>query len=164
MARRTITRTAATAASTSDYPPAGATGRRVVNVVGVNVEVYATDQHDGGERLTRIAFPIPGERGNMWAVVGLSQLDGSRWMVGFGGYGWQHDEYPTIVAAVEAVCSPAARAQMLARSAHWHRVHELERELAKLRDTEPEVPAGAIVVPPAPDPLRTLLGLPQVTS
>lgn len=149
---RTHTRTAAgrsTAAAArgpagGDYPPVGATGRRVVQIAGVDVEVYATDVHDGDERVTCAAFPIRDQRPEQWAVVSLGQLDGSRWMVAFGGYGWQHDEWPSIVAAVEAVSDRKVRQQMLARTAHEHAVRKTEHELRMLHESQPEAPAGAV--------------------
>lgn len=142
----TSTRTARTsAAATADrgpsmYPPVGASGRPVMAVAGVDVEVLSTDVHEGTERLTCITFPVPGER-DLWAIVSLGRADGSHWMIGIGG--WQLDEYPTITSAVEAVCNRITRAQILNRTRHEREIGEAERALRALREATPAAPAGA---------------------
>ncbi|HKT03509.1 MAG TPA: hypothetical protein VJT31_28610 [Rugosimonospora sp.] len=122
----------------------GQFGHRVIEVGPVDVEVWTTDQHEGDIRVTSVAFPIPGVRGairDRWAVVQIGQLDGSRWTVGIGG--WLHVDYPTMLAAVEAVCDPTARAQMLAFSRHWDQIFAAEARGRALRGSQPPRPAGA---------------------
>lgn len=135
--RKTSTRTAAP----TPRPAAervGASGRRVAVVDGVAVEVNYTDIHDGGERITSVSFPLPGDSSGSWAVVQIGQLDGSRWAVGFGGYGWHHDEFPTLLEAVAAVRDPKTRRAIVTRTEYF-------RRLAELRRACPPPPPGAVV-------------------
>lgn len=139
----TNTRTARTStAGTSSlkFPALGASGRPVMAVAGVDVEVISTDVHEGTERLTCITFPVPGET-DLWAMVSLGRGDGSRWMIGIDG--WQLDEYPTITSAVSAVCNRVTRAQILNRTRHERQIGEAERALRLLREATPSAPAYA---------------------
>lgn len=121
----------------------GQFGARTVLVGDVLVEVDADEVRDGETFVRRVSFPIPGE-GGVWAIVGgVERLDGSQaWMVGIDG--WQHDMFPSLLAAVEAVCTPATLRAIIARTAHWATVHAAEASLRALHAAEPTSIPGAL--------------------
>jgi hypothetical protein len=117
---------------------AGAFGYPVTQLAGVEVEIRLVRDVDGEQQLSSVAFPVPGT-GGAWAVVQLGCP--GRWMVGFGG--WQHDEFPTIEAAVSAIRDPAQRRLIEARTKHYRAIGELEQRARDMRANPPAAPTGA---------------------
>jgi hypothetical protein len=159
--RRTRTRRAdvadATATVARPHSPVGASGNRVVNVGPIAVEVFG----QRGDMITSVGFPLPDEPGT-WAVVQISQDDGTRWMLGLRG--WQHDEYPTLHAGVEALCDRKTRVALVARTAHARKIAAAEHELRAIVAAMPTAPEGVYQEPTYPDPIEVLLGLANAAS